>query len=187
MGHDLGHAPFGHAGEHALDDLLQERLDRRFHHNEQSVRVVEVLERDGRGLNLTREVRDGILHHTGSGTPATREGQIVRLVDRIAYVNHDIEDAVRAGIISNEDLPSDEVAVLGDDDLRAPHPPGWRHRHREPRRRPDPAVARGRAGVPALAQVHVHAGLPGAAGKHRVRTGARGRAAPVRVVHGQPR
>jgi dGTPase len=113
MGHDLGHAPFGHAGEHALDDLLQERLDRRFHHNEQSVRVVEVLERGGRGLNLTRQVRDGMLHHTGSGIPATLEGQIVRLVDRIAYVNHDIEDAIRAGVIQAGDLPPGEVAVLG--------------------------------------------------------------------------
>ena len=113
MGHDLGHAPFGHAGEHALDDLLQERLDRRFHHNEQSVRVVEILERDGRGLNLTRQVRDGILHHTGPGLPATLEGQIVRLVDRIAYVNHDIEDAIRAGVIQDADLPATEVGVLG--------------------------------------------------------------------------
>ncbi|MFM9019178.1 MAG: deoxyguanosinetriphosphate triphosphohydrolase [Actinomycetota bacterium] len=113
MGHDLGHAPFGHAGEHALDDLLREEHGRRFHHNEQSVRVVEVLERDGRGLNLTREVRDGIRHHTGSGRPTTLEGQIVRLVDRIAYVNHDIDDAIRAGIIAPSDLPADEIAVLG--------------------------------------------------------------------------
>ena len=113
MGHDLGHAPFGHAGEHALDDLLRERFGVRFHHNEQSVRVVEVLERDGHGLNLTRQVRDGLLHHTGSGRPATLEGQIVRLVDRIAYVNHDIEDAVRAGVLTTGDLPRDEVAVLG--------------------------------------------------------------------------
>lgn len=114
MGHDLGHAPFGHAGEHALDDLLRERLGRRFHHNEQSVRVVEVLERDGRGLNLTREVRDGIRYHTGPVKPATLEGQIVRLVDRIAYVNHDIEDAVRAGVLDPADLPEREIAVLGD-------------------------------------------------------------------------
>ena len=113
MGHDLGHAPFGHAGEHALDDLLREEHGRRFLHNEQSVRVVEVLERDGRGLNLTREVRDGIRHHTGEGRPTTLEGQIVRLVDRIAYVNHDIDDAVRAGIISEADLPRAEIAVLG--------------------------------------------------------------------------
>jgi len=113
MGHDLGHAPFGHAGEHALDDLLREEHGRRFHHNEQSVRVVEVLEGDGRGLNLTREVRDGIRHHTGSGRPTTLEGQIVRLVDRIAYVNHDIDDAIRARIIAPSDLPADEIAVLG--------------------------------------------------------------------------
>lgn len=113
MGHDLGHAPFGHAGEHALDDLLQEGFERRFHHNEQSLRVVDVLERDGRGLNLTNEVRDGILHHTGAGTPATLEGQIVRLLDRIAYVNHDIEDAIRAGVITPQDLPPAEVEVLG--------------------------------------------------------------------------
>ena len=113
MGHDLGHAPFGHAGEHALDDLLRDEHGRRFLHNEQSVRVVEVLERDGRGLNLTREVRDGIRHHTGEGRPTTLEGQIVRLVDRIAYVNHDIDDAVRAGIISESDLPRAEIAVLG--------------------------------------------------------------------------
>ncbi len=113
MGHDLGHAPFGHAGEHALDDILNERLGRRFHHNEQSVRVVEVLERDGQGLNLTDAVRDGMLHHTGSGLPRTLEGQIVRLVDRIAYVNHDIEDAVRAGVLDPADLPAGEIAILG--------------------------------------------------------------------------
>ena len=113
MGHDLGHAPFGHAGEHALDDLLREEHGRRFHHNEQSVRVVEVLERDGRGLNLTTQVRDGIRHHTGGDMPGTMEGQIVRLVDRIAYVNHDIDDATRAGIITDADLPADEIAVLG--------------------------------------------------------------------------
>ena len=114
MGHDLGHAPFGHAGEAALDELLRERHGRRFEHNVQSLRVVDVLERQGRGLNLTLEVRDGILQHTGSGRPATLEGQIVRLMDRVAYVNHDIEDALRAGILSPADLPGDEVAALGD-------------------------------------------------------------------------
>jgi dGTPase len=113
MGHDLGHAPFGHAGEHALDEVLADRHGRRFHHNAQSRRVVEVLERDGAGLNLTREVRDGIEHHTGSGLPRTLEGQVVRLVDRLAYVNHDIEDAVRAGVLRVEDLPGAEIAVLG--------------------------------------------------------------------------
>jgi dGTPase len=114
MGHDLGHAPFGHAGEAALDELLRERHGRRFEHNVQSLRLVEVLERGGRGLNLTREVRDGILNHTGSGRPATLEGQVVRLMDRVAYVNHDIEDALRAGILSPSDLPADEVAALGE-------------------------------------------------------------------------
>jgi dGTPase len=113
MGHDLGHAPFGHAGEAALDEILRAEHDRRFEHNVQSLRVVEVLERGGRGLNLTDAVRDGILHHTGPGRPATLEGQIVRLLDRVAYVNHDIEDALRAGVIREEDLPADEVAVLG--------------------------------------------------------------------------
>jgi dGTPase len=114
MGHDLGHAPFGHAGEAALDGVLQERHGRRFEHNVQSLRVVEVLERGGRGLNLTREVRDGILHHTGSGRPTTLEGQVVRLMDRVAYVNHDIEDALRAGVLAPSDLPADEVAALGE-------------------------------------------------------------------------
>ena len=113
MGHDLGHAPFGHAGEAALDEILRAEHDRRFEHNVQSLRVVGVLERGGRGLNLTDAVRDGILHHTGPGLPATLEGQIVRLLDRVAYVNHDIEDALRAGVIREEDLPADEVAVLG--------------------------------------------------------------------------
>jgi dGTPase len=114
LGHDLGHAPFGHTGEEALDEALAERFGRHFLHNEQSLRVVEVLERDGRGLNLTAEVRDGILHHTGRGTPATLEGKIVRLVDRVAYINHDIDDALRAGILSDDELPRDEIALLGD-------------------------------------------------------------------------
>ncbi len=118
MGHDLGHAPFGHTGEHALDDLLRQRFDRRYHHNQQSVRVVERLERGGRGLNLTAQVRDGMLHHTGSGLPRSLEGQVVRLVDRIAYVNHDIEDAISAGVLSADDLPAPEIAVLGDTTTR---------------------------------------------------------------------
>jgi dGTPase len=114
LGHDLGHAPFGHTGEEALDQVLSERFERRFRHNEQSLRVVEILEREGRGLNLTEEVRDGILHHTGSGDPATLEGKIVRLVDRVAYINHDIDDALRAGLLSSAELPQDEIALLGD-------------------------------------------------------------------------
>jgi dGTPase len=113
LGHDLGHPPFGHAGEEALDELLQAGFDRRFRHNEHSLRVVEVLERDGRGLNLTAEVRDGILHHTGPGAPATLEGQIVRLVDRVAYINHDIDDAIRAGMLEVAQLPREEIELLG--------------------------------------------------------------------------
>ncbi len=113
LGHDLGHPPFGHAGEEALDALLQARFGRRFHHNEHSLRVVDVLERDGRGLNLTAEVRDGILNHTGPDEPGTLEGKIVRLVDRVAYINHDIDDAVRAGVLDPGELPRDELELLG--------------------------------------------------------------------------
>ena len=113
LGHDLGHPPFGHIGEEVLDRALQERVRRRFRHNEHSLRLVEVLERDGEGLNLTEAVRDGILNHTGSQTPATLEGRIVRLVDRVAYINHDIDDAIRAGIITAEDLPREEIELLG--------------------------------------------------------------------------
>ena len=114
LGHDLGHPPFGHAGEEALDRALHERFGRRFRHNEHSLRVVDVLERDGRGLNLSEPVRDGILRHTGPEPPDTLEGRIVRLVDRVAYVNHDIDDALRAGMLSEGDLPREEIAVLGE-------------------------------------------------------------------------
>ncbi len=112
LGHDLGHPPFGHTGEEALDRCLRE-LGSAFRHNEHSLRVVDVLERDGRGLNLTSEVRDGILHHTGRGRPETLEGRIVRLVDRFAYINHDIDDAVRAGILAAADLPEGPLRQLG--------------------------------------------------------------------------
>ena len=110
MGHDLGHTPFGHAGEHALSDCLGEE----FRHNEQSLRVVDILEKNGAGLNLTYEVRMAILGHTGDRIPETLEGRIVRLADRIAYVNHDIDDAIRAGILYPEDLPRDITRILGD-------------------------------------------------------------------------
>ena len=113
LGHDLGHPPFGHAGEHALDELLRERGGRGFRHNEHSLRVVERLERDGRGLNLTWEVRDGILKHTGPEEPETIEGKIVRIVDRVAYINHDIDDAIRAGLLAAHELPQEQIAVLG--------------------------------------------------------------------------
>ena len=109
LGHDLGHTPFGHVGERVLDSLSPHG----FRHNEQSVRVVEYIEKDGKGLNLTFEVRDGILNHTKRGHPATLEGQAVSLADRIAYINHDISDALRAGVIRNEDLPEDVVKILG--------------------------------------------------------------------------
>jgi dGTPase len=114
VGHDLGHPPFGHIGEAVLDRCLRERFDSRFHHNEHSLRVVDVLERDGVGLNLTEPVRDGILGHSGRAPePATLEGAIVRLVDRIAYINHDIDDALRAGVIVEDDLPGDAIGLLG--------------------------------------------------------------------------
>jgi len=106
LGHDMGHTPFGHAGEDALDHAVQERFGRRFHHNEQSLRIAQA-------LNLTHEVCGGILTHTGELEPETLEGKIVRLVDRVAYINHDIDDAVRYGLLSEEDLPHEEIAVLG--------------------------------------------------------------------------
>jgi dGTPase len=113
LGHDLGHTPFGHTGEEALHRKLQP-YGRGFQHNEHSLRVVDVLEKEGAGLNLTREVRDGILNHRGDAHPSTWEAAIVRTADRIAYVNHDVDDAIRAGIISAADLPERPVAVLGD-------------------------------------------------------------------------
>jgi dGTPase len=114
LGHDLGHPPFGHIGEEVIDRALQERFGRRFRHHEHSLRVVERLERDGAGLNLTAPVRDGILGHSGRAPlPATLEGRIVRLLDRVAYINHDIDDAVRAGVLDEADLPAEPLAVLG--------------------------------------------------------------------------
>jgi dGTPase len=114
LGHDLGHPPFGHAGEAALDRALNARFGRRFRHNEHSLRVVDHLERDGRGLNLSEEVRDGILHHTGDTPPLSLEGRIVRIVDRVAYINHDIDDALRAEVLQPEDLPPGAIRLLGD-------------------------------------------------------------------------
>lgn len=109
LGHDLGHTPFGHAGERALHAVSPSG----FKHNVQSVRVVEYLEKNGEGLNLTWEVLDGIMNHKSSGTPHTLEGQIVRLSDKIAYINHDIDDAIRGGILKEEDIPSEFRDVLG--------------------------------------------------------------------------
>ena len=109
MGHDLGHTPFGHAGEEVLNELLPGG----FKHNVQSLRVVEKLEYDGKGLNLTWEVRDGIVNHTSSGHPSTVEGKVVSLADRIAYLNHDIDDAMRAGVLTDDDLPRSCIELFG--------------------------------------------------------------------------
>ncbi len=118
MGHDLGHTPFGHAGERALATIIPG-----FRHNEQSLRIVDKLERDGEGLNLTQSVRDGILRHSKSrsslsgemaGTPATLEGQVLKIADGVAYLNHDLDDAIRAGEISKEEVPREVLEVLGE-------------------------------------------------------------------------
>lgn len=109
LGHDLGHTPFGHAGEHVLNELCEDG----FHHNEQSVRTVERLEKDGKGLNLTWEVRDGILNHQTSRMPHTLEGKIVRFSDKIAYINHDIDDAVRAHLLTEDAIPLELKKALG--------------------------------------------------------------------------
>lgn len=109
LGHDLGHTPFGHSGEAVLNELCSTG----FEHSEQSVRVVEILEKNGKGLNLTWEVRDGIRNHQTSGRPATLEGYVVRLSDKIAYLNHDVDDAIRAGLIKEADIPSEYTNILG--------------------------------------------------------------------------
>ncbi len=123
LGHDLGHTPFGHIGEEALTECLRETRDkmphrfpnlpREFRHNYQSLRVVEFIEWDGKGLNLTHEVKEGILKHTGKEEPSTLEGQIVRIADRVAYVNHDIDDAIRAKVIRFEELPEEAIEIVG--------------------------------------------------------------------------
>jgi len=115
LGHDLGHPPFGHVGEDALDRCLAEKFGLSFKHHEHSLRVVDILERDGIGLNLTEPVRDGIVTHSGrADEPATLEGRIVRLMDRVAYINHDIDDALRAGLLTPDDLPRGPIEILGD-------------------------------------------------------------------------
>lgn len=113
LGHDLGHTPFGHIGEESLDRCVAERFGGHFRHYEHSLRIVDHLERDGHGLNLCDPVRDGILNHSGDARPATLEGKIVKLVDRIVYINHDIDDAMRGEVLVSSDLPKDEIAVLG--------------------------------------------------------------------------
>jgi len=115
LGHDLGHPPFGHIGEDVLDACLRERFGLSFRHYEHSLRVVDELERDGAGLNLTEQVRDGIARHSSrTPPPATLEGAIVRVIDRVAYINHDIDDALRAGLLDESELPAEPIAVLGE-------------------------------------------------------------------------
>jgi dGTPase len=115
LGHDLGHPPFGHIGEEVLDNCLKERFGRDFRHYEHSLRIVERLERGGAGLNLTEQVREGIAGHSSRAPrPQTLEGRIVRLIDRVAYINHDIDDALRAGLLREQELPREPLAVLGD-------------------------------------------------------------------------
>ena len=109
LGHDLGHTPFGHSGEDVLNDVCSFG----FAHYEQSVRIVEFIEKSGRGLNLTKEVRDGILNHRTSGNPSTLEGHVVRLSDKIAYINHDIDDSIRARIMEEDDIPKEYSDILG--------------------------------------------------------------------------
>ncbi len=112
LGHDLGHTPFGHAGERALNEIMD--ANGGFRHYEQSLRVVDVLEKDGRGLNLTWEVRNGILRHTNDPPADTLEGQVVRVADRTAYMNHDADDAIRAGILRESDIPPEVTCALGE-------------------------------------------------------------------------
>jgi dGTPase len=114
LGHDLGHPPFGHIGEEVLEECLRERFGSGFRHYEHSLRIVERLEREGKGLNLTEQVRDGIVRHSSRAEqPRTLEGRIVRVIDRVAYINHDIDDAIRAGLLREEELPAEPIAVLG--------------------------------------------------------------------------
>jgi dGTPase len=114
LGHDLGHPPFGHIGEEMLDSCLKERFGLDFRHYEHSLRVVDHLERDGGGLNLTKQVREGIVGHSSrAALPTTLEGRIVRVIDRVAYINHDIDDALRAGLLHERDLPREPIATLG--------------------------------------------------------------------------
>ena len=128
LGHDLGHPPFGHIGEEVLDNCLKERFGVGFRHYEHSLRVVEHLERDGAGLNLTEQVRDGIASHSSRAPlPETLEGRIVRVMDRVAYINHDIDDAVRAGLLREDELPEEPIAVLGSQRVGADRRAGARH------------------------------------------------------------
>ena len=180
LGHDTGHTPFGHAGEQALDDALNAAFGRRFRHNEQSWRIA-------RRLNLTHEVCDGILTHTGAQEPETLEGKIVRIVDRVAYINHDIDDAIRYGILSDADLPRDEIELLGATgseridrlvhDLVDTSERGGRHSPERRDRRGDALAPR----------VHVRPRLPRPAGRAGAPSRARRRAGDLRPARRRSR
>ena len=161
LGHDLGHPPFGHIGEEVLDGCLKERFGRDFRHYEHSLRIVERLERDGAGLNLTEQVRDGIARHSSRAPlPRTLEGQIVRVIDRVAYINHDIDDALRAGMLSAGELPRAAARGAGRDRLGADRRARARHGRALRARGRDRAGAAGGAGDGGAARLHVRARLP---------------------------
>ena len=148
LAHDLGHTPFGHAGEFVLDNILKENYGQRFFHNEQSVRVVEVIEKNGEGLNLCQEVIDGIRNHTPDDPwPKTLEGIIVRLADRIAYLRHDIEDSIRAGVIKEQSLPKQHMKILGKNILNAIITDIIKHSRNKPKIKMSPPVQKAMDGL----------------------------------------
>ena len=163
FGHDLGHTPFGHAGEKALSDIT----GKAFRHNEQSLRVVDILEKDGEGLNLTYETRMGIVGHTGDFIPETLEGQIIRLADRIAYINHDIDDARRAGILREQRYPKGHYRRAGPDPFPADQHSGDGHHPSLPGTGSSGARSGSGGRHGAAAGLYVRAGVPESRGKGR--------------------
>ena len=191
LGHDLGHPPFGHIGEEVLDDCLRERFGMDFRHYEHSLRIVERLEPApgslqgsvAAGLNLTAQVREGIARHSSRAEPpATLEGRIVRLIDRVAYINHDIDDAVRAGLLSEGELPAEPLEVLGPKRLGADRHARARHGRALGAGGGHRAGAGGGPGDGRAARLHVRARLPGAGGARRARADRGGAEAAVRAL-----
>ena len=183
LGHDLGHPPFGHIGEEVLDDCLKKRFGRDFRHYEHSLRIVEHLERDGVGLNLTEQVRDGIARHSSRAPPPrTLEGRIVRVIDRVAYINHDIDDAVRAGLLSERELPASRSRCWG----RAARRGSTRSCTTWSSTRGARAkIVQGPLAGPAMAELrelHVRARVPGTGGARRAREDRGGGAQAVRAL-----
>ena len=183
LGHDLGHPPFGHIGEEVLDSCLKERFGLDFRHYEHSLRVVERLEREGAGLNLTEQVRDGIAGHSSRAPlPRTLEGRIVRVMDRVAYINHDIDDAVRAGLLREDELPAQPIAVLGASG--SARIDALVHDMVEHSELAGNIVQgeRGRGGDARAARLHVRACLPRSRRSCRAREDRGGRENPVRAL-----